>query len=330
LKKNKTNGKEEGILEGARLVIRKEAEAVRQLEGRIGPEFERAVEIILKCKGRVIVTGIGKSGHIGRKIAATLASTGTAAFFLHPAEGTHGDLGIVQRKDCIIAISKSGDTNEFSLLLPIFKRLGVPIIAITGNVDSPLAQKSDVILNVSVDEEACPNNLAPTSSSTASLVMGDALAVALLLKRDFSQDDFAFLHPGGNLGKKLILTVADVMHTNEEIPVVTEDTGMKETILEMTSKRLGVTTVVNSEKQLSGIITDGDLRRLVERTDKIFSLTAREAMTRRPKTIRKDALAAEAVNIMEQYSITSLIITDGNNRPVGIVHLHDLLKAGVV
>jgi len=330
LKKNKANGKEESILEGARLVIRKEAEAVRQLEERIGPEFERAVEIILKCKGRVIVTGIGKSGLIGRKIAATLTSTGTAAFFLHPAEGMHGDLGIVQRKDCIVAISKSGDTDEFSLLLPIFKRLGVPIIAITGNVDSPLAQKSDVILNASVDEEACPNNLAPTSSSTASLVMGDALAVALLLKRDFSQDDFAFLHPGGNLGKKLILTVADVMHMNAEIPMVTEDTGMKETILEMTSKRLGVTTVVNSERQLSGIITDGDLRRLVERTDKIFSLTARDAMTRGPKTIKKDALAAEAVNIMEQYSITSLIITDGNNSPVGIVHLHDLLKAGVV
>jgi len=317
-------------LEGARRVIRKEAEAVISLENRIGPEFGRAVEVILNCTGRVIVTGMGKSGLIGRKIAATLTSTGTAAVFLHPAEGMHGDLGIVQRDDCILAISKSGETDEFFLLLPIFKRLGVPIIAITGNVQSPLAQKSDVILDVSVREEACPNNLVPTSSTTASLVMGDALAVALLLRRGFSQDDFAFLHPGGNLGKKLILKVADVMHTGSEVPIVTEKTNLKETILQMTSKRLGVTTVVGGKGQLTGIITDGDLRRLVERTNKIFSLSARDAMTVRPKTISQDALAAEAVNTMEKYSITSLVITDGENKPMGIVHLHDLLKAGIV
>jgi arabinose-5-phosphate isomerase len=317
-------------VEGARQVIRKEAQAVLRLEERIGPEFESAVEVILNCTGRVIVTGMGKSGLIGRKIAATLTSTGTAAIFLHPAEGMHGDLGIVQRNDCIIAISKSGESDEFFLLLPIFKRLGVPIIAITGNIQSPLAQKSDVVLDVSVREEACPNNLAPTSSTTATLVMGDALAVALLLRRGFSQDDFAFLHPGGNLGKKLILKVVDVMHTGSEIPVVTEDTNMKETILEMTSKRLGVTTVVDGGGRLRGIITDGDLRRLVERTDKIFSLNARDAMTCGPKTISQDALAAEAVNIMERYSITSLVITDGENKPMGIVHLHDLLKAGIV
>ncbi len=323
-------GSLKGSIEGARQVIRKEAEAVIQLEDRIGPEFERAVGIILNCTGRVIVTGMGKSGLIGRKIAATLTSTGTAAFFLHPAEGMHGDLGIVQRNDCIIAISKSGETDEFFLLLPIFKRLGVPIIAITGNVRSPLAKKSNVVLDVSVREEACPNNLAPTSSTTASLVMGDALAVALLLKRDFSQDDFAFLHPGGNLGKKLILTVADVMHTGAEVPVVIETTNMKEAILEMTSKRLGVTTVIDGDGQLTGIITDGDLRRLVERTNKIFSLTARDAMTHRPKTVSQEALAAEALNIMEQHSITSLIIIDGEKKPVGIVHLHDILKAGIV
>jgi arabinose-5-phosphate isomerase len=321
---------DEGILQGARRVVREEARAVRQLESRIGPEFEKAVEIILSCRGRIIVTGIGKSGLIGRKIAATLTSTGTAAFFLHPAEGMHGDLGIVQRNDCIIAISKSGETNEFSLLLPIFKRLGVSIIALTGNVQSPLAQKSDVVLDVSVKQEACPNNLAPTSSTTAALVMGDALAVALLLKRGFSQDDFAFLHPGGNLGRKLILTVADVMHTGEEIPVVVETTNLKDTILVMTSKRLGVTTVVDDAGCLSGIITDGDLRRLVERTNRIFSLTARDAMTPGPKTISADALAAEAVNTMEKHSITSLIITDGDHKPTGIVHLHDLLKAGIV
>jgi arabinose-5-phosphate isomerase len=317
-------------IEGARQVIRKEAEAVSRLIDRIGPDFERAVEIILNCQGRVIVTGMGKSGLIGRKIAATLTSTGTAAIFLHPAEGMHGDLGIVQRNDCIIAISKSGETDEFYLLLPIFKRLGAPIIAITGGVTSPLAEKSDAVLDVSVDQEACPNNLAPTSSTTASLVMGDALAVALLLQRGFSQDDFAFLHPGGNLGKKLILKVADVMHTGSAVPIVAETTNMKEAILEMTSKRLGVTTVVDDGGRLSGIITDGDLRRLVEKTDRVFALTASKAMTRRPKTISQEALAAEALNVMEQHSITSLIITDGANKPVGIVHLHDLLKTGIV
>ncbi len=329
-KDGKRSPHQEDILQGARRVIREEAGAVRQLEDRIGPEFEKAVRIILQCRGRVIVTGIGKSGLIGRKIAATLTSTGTAAFFLHPAEGMHGDLGIVQRNDCIIAISKSGETDEFSLLLPIFKRLGVPIVALTGNVESPLAQSSDAVLDVSVEQEACPNNLAPTSSTTATLVMGDALAVALLLKRGFSQDDFAFLHPGGNLGRKLILTVGDVMHTGAEIPMVIESTSFKDTILEMTSKRLGVTAVVDESGRLSGIITDGDLRRLVEKTDRLFSLSARDAMTPGPKTIPADALAAEAVNTMERYSITSLIITDGDRRPTGIVHLHDLLKAGVV
>ncbi len=322
--------RDDDIIQGARRVVREEARAVRQLESRIGPEFEKAVEIILRCRGRVIVTGIGKSGLIGRKIAATLTSTGTAAFFLHPAEGMHGDLGIVQRNDCIVAISKSGETNEFSLLLPIFKRLGAPIIALTGNIQSPLAQKSDVVLDVSVAQEACPNNLAPTSSTTATLVMGDALAVALLLKRGFSQNDFAFLHPGGNLGRKLILTVADVMHTGEEVPVVLESANLKNAILEMTSKRLGVTAVVDDAGRLSGILTDGDLRRLVEKTDKLFALTAGDAMTPEPKTIEEDALAAEAVNVMERYSITSLIITDGDRKPRGIVHLHDLLKAGIV
>jgi arabinose-5-phosphate isomerase len=321
---------EKDIIQGARRVVREEAQAIHQLENRIGDQFEKAVRIILGCRGRVIVTGIGKSGLIGRKIAATLTSTGTAAFFLHPAEGMHGDLGVVQGNDCIIAISKSGETDEFSLLLPIFKRLGVSIIALTGNVQSPLAQSSDAVLDVSVEQEACPNNLAPTSSTTATLVMGDALAVALLLQRGFSQDDFAFLHPGGNLGRKLILTVAEVMHTGEEIPVVVESTNFKDAILEMTSKRLGVTAVVDDAGRLSGIITDGDLRRLVERTDHLFSLAARDAMTPDPKTISADALAAEAVNTMERYSITSLIITDGDHRPTGIVHLHDLLKAGVV
>jgi arabinose-5-phosphate isomerase len=289
------------------------------------------VELILKCKGRVIVTGMGKSGIIGKKIAATLTSTGTAAFFLHPAEAIHGDLGMVRkRKDVVIAVTKSGDTDELYQLIPLFKRLAVPIITLTGNPNSPVAEKSDVVINVSVGEEACPYNLIPTSSTTATLVMGDALAIALLEERHFSSEDFALLHPGGQLGRKLLLKVSDIMHTGDQIPIVSEETNIKDVILEMTSKRLGTTTVVNKKGELVGIFTDGDLRRLVERTDKIFSLKAKQAMTENPKTIDGNELAAKALNMMESYSITSLVITNGKREPVGIVHLHDILKAGVV
>ena len=318
------------IKEKAKEVIRKEARAVLDLERKIDDRFVKAVELILKCKGRVIVTGIGKSGIIGKKIAATLTSTGTAAFFLHPAEAIHGDLGMVRKNDVVIAITKSGDTDELNHLIPLFKRLAVPIISFTGNPHSPVAEKSDLLIDVSVNEEACPYNLIPTSSTTATLVMGDALAIALLEERHFSSEDFALLHPGGQLGRKLILRVADIMHTGDQIPMVSEETNMKDVILEITSKRLGTTTVVNEKGKLVGIFTDGDLRRLVERTDEIFSLKAKQTMTKNPKTIDGDELAAKALNMMESYSITSLIITNGKKEPVGIVHLHDILKAGVV
>jgi arabinose-5-phosphate isomerase len=318
------------IIEKAKEVIRKEAEAVLNLEKKINSEFQKAVEMVLRCKGRVIVTGMGKSGLIGKKIAATLASTGTSAIFLHPVEGLHGDLGVVRRDDVVIAITKSGETEELQQLFPLFKRLGVPIISLTGNPRSPAAEKSDVVLDVSVDEEACPNNLVPTSSTTAALVMGDALAIALLEERHFSAEDFALLHPGGYLGKRLLLKVKDIMHTGNNIPVVTEDAGMKEVILEMTSKRFGATTVVNEKRELVGIFTDGDLRRLVEKTEEVFQLKAREVMTRNPKTISEEELAAKALNRMEFYNITCLIVPDGKKEPIGILHLHDLLKAGVV
>jgi len=318
------------IIEKAKEVIRKEAEAILNLEKKINSEFQKAVEMVLRCKGRVIVTGMGKSGLIGKKIAATLTSTGTAAIFLHPVEGLHGDLGLVRRDDVVIAITKSGETEELQQLFPLFKRLGVPIISLTGNPKSPAAEKSDVVIDVSVDEEACPNNLVPTSSTTAALVMGDALAIALLEERHFSAEDFALLHPGGYLGKRLLLKVKDIMHTGTDIPIISEDANMKEVILEMTSKRFGTTTVVNEKKELVGIFTDGDLRRLVEKTEEIFKLKAREVMTRNPKTISEEELAAKALNRMEFYNITCLIVPDGKKEPIGILHLHDLLKAGVV
>jgi arabinose-5-phosphate isomerase len=317
-------------LEKAREVIRKEAKAVLDLEKKLNSEFEKAVKTLLHCTGRVIVTGIGKSGIIGKKIAATLNSTGTPAVFLHPTEGVHGDLGILRRNDVVIVVTKSGDTDELELLLPVFKRLGVPIITFTGQMNSPIAEKSDIIIDVSVEEEACPNNLVPTSSTTATLVMGDALALALLEERNFSPEDFALLHPGGNLGKKLLLKVNDIMHTGSQIPVVNEQSGMKETILEMTSKRFGATTVVNDKNELVGIFTDGDLRRLVEKTDDIFKLKAIQVMSTNPKTIEGDELAAKALNLMEFFNITCLIIANKERKPEGIVHLHDLLKSGVV
>jgi arabinose-5-phosphate isomerase len=314
----------------ARQVIRSQAEAVLSLENRIGLEFEKAVETILNCRGRVIVTGMGKSGIIARKIAATLTSTGTAASYLHPAEGVHGDLGIVRREDVIIVVSKSGGTDEVYQLFPVFKRLGIPIIALLGNLNSPVAEKSDIVIDVSVTEEACGNDLIPTSSTTAALVMGDALAIMLLEERHFSPEDFALLHPGGNLGRRMLLRVEDVMHTGGEIPVVKEEDSVKDAILEMTSKRFGATCVVNRKGELVGIFTDGDLRRVVEKTPDVLSLKAKDVASPNPKVISKEALAARALNLMEYFNITCLLITDKGKKPVGIVHLHDLLKAGVV
>jgi arabinose-5-phosphate isomerase len=320
--------------EQARRVLRIEAEAVAALIDRIDASFEHAVEMILLCEGRVVVTGMGKSGLIGKKIAATLASTGTPALFLHPAEGIHGDLGMVTRGDTVIALSNSGETEEISRMLPSLKRLGIGIIALTGNPESTLAKNSDVVINVGVKEEACPLGLAPTASTTAALAMGDALAVALLDKKGFKEEDFACFHPGGTLGKRLLLRVRDLMHTGDDVPIVTNTTLIKDAIYEISSKKMGITSVVNKDGKLVGVISDGDLRRWIERTEKsgenLLSKKAEEIMTKKPKVANKDSLAAEAVAIMEKNSITCLIVADAASKPEGVIHLHDLLKAGVV
>ena len=320
--------------ERAKRVLKIEAEAVAALVNRIDEQFEKAVEMVLKCKGRVVVTGMGKSGLIGKKIAATLASTGTPALFLHPAEGIHGDLGMVTRGDTVIALSNSGETEEVALMLPSLKRLGIKIIALTGNPESTLAKNSDVVIDVGVKEEACPLGLAPTASTTATLAMGDALAVVLLDQRGFKEEDFACFHPGGALGKKLLLRVRDLMHTGDDIPIVSEETLIKDAIYEISSKKMGVTAVLNASGKLVGVISDGDLRRWMEKTEKsgenLLAKKAVDIMTRKPKVAKKDSLAAEAVALMEKNSITCLIVSDHDARPEGVIHLHDLLKAGVV
>lgn len=319
------------VIENAKRVLRIEAESIQSLIERIGEEFLQAIDILLFCKGRVVVTGMGKSGIIGKKIAATLASTGTPALFLNPAEGIHGDLGMITKGDVLIAISNSGETEELNKILPLIKRLDIKLISLTGRLNSTLAMISDVVLDVGVKEEACPLGLIPTASTTAALAMGDALAVALLEKRGFKEEDFAFYHPGGTLGKKLLLKVEDLMHKGKDIPAVYEDASMKDAILEISSKKLGMTSVLDNKGKLSGIITDGDLRRLLEKgeTD-IFRIKANDVMTRNPKTIKGNELAAKAVSIMEQHSITSLMVVNEDNKPEGIIHLHDLLKTGVV
>ncbi len=311
-------------------VLRIEAEAIHALIGRIDQRFKRAVEILLSCSGRVVVTGMGKSGLIGRKIAATLASTGTPAYFLHPAEGVHGDLGMVSRGDAVVAISNSGETEELVKILPALKRLSVPLICLTGNLRSTLAKNSDVVLDVAVKEEAGPIGLVPTASTTAALAMGDALSVALLDRRGFRPEDFAYFHPGGSLGKKLLLKVKDVWHSGEAIPRVREKTGLGDVILEMTSKKLGMTTVVNARGKLAGVITDGDLRRLLEHEAQPMRLKASHVMTKTPKVIDAESLAAKALEVMEKNSITVLVVADRSRRVLGVLHLHDLLKSGVV
>jgi arabinose-5-phosphate isomerase len=321
-----------GLLEEAKKVLQIEAEAVFSLIDKVDTNFIKALKLLYECKGRVVITGMGKSGIIGEKIAGTLASTGTLALFLHPAEGMHGDLGMVSKEDVLIAISNSGETEEINRLLPSIKRLGIKLIAMTGNINSTLAQNSDVVLDVGVKEEACPLGLVPTASTTATLAMGDALAVALLKKKGFKEEDFAILHPGGTLGRKLLIRVEDIMHTGDEIPKVTKDTLMREALFEMTSKRLGVTTVVDDKDRLIGIITDGDLRRLIEnrKDEDIWDFKAGQVMTKNPKTISAKALGATAVAKMEEHAITSLLITNKQKKLIGIIHLHDLLKAGVV
>ncbi|GAM08798.1 arabinose 5-phosphate isomerase KdsD [Geobacter sp. OR-1] len=319
------------ILEDARRVIRVEAEALLTLAERIDGEFERAVDLILASKGRVVVTGMGKSGLIGLKIASTMASTGTPAFFLHPAEGIHGDLGMIMKGDVVIAVSNSGETEELIRILPVIKRLGATLVSMTGNMASTLAGAGDVVLDISVKEEACPLGLAPTASTTATLAMGDALAVALLQKRGFSAEDFALFHPGGALGKKLLLTVNDLMHAGDATPLVSETTLMREALFEITSKKLGITGVVDATGGLVGVITDGDLRRALEQGIDIMNQSAGALMSKNPKRIKSSELAARALQQMEQYAITSLFVFEDDTKltPVGVVHLHDLLKAGI-
>ena len=317
------------VLETARKVLRIESEAVSALISRLDDNFERAVEIILSSAGKVVVTGMGKSGIIGQKIASTLASTGTSALFLHPAEGVHGDLGVLMKSDVLIALSNSGETEEILRLIPAVKRLGTPMIIMTGNTGSTLAGYSESVLDTGVAEEAYPLGLAPTSSTTAATAMGDALAVALLEQRGFNAEDFASLHPAGSLGKKL-KKVTEYMQTGSDIPRVAPGTPMKETILEMTKKRLGVTGVFEDDK-LVGIVTDGDLRRALEHGDEVFLKWAGDIMTHNPKVIEETALVESALNIMDEYSITSIFVVAADGATVlGIVHLHDLIKAGVL
>jgi arabinose-5-phosphate isomerase len=317
------------ILNKAREVIRLEAEAIAALEKRIDANFERAVDLLLGCRGRVIVSGIGKSGIIAQKIAATLSSTGTAAIFLHAAEAAHGDLGVVMRGDVVICVSKSGGTEEFYPLIPLFKRLEIPIVAMTGNYHSPLAERADVVLDISVAKEACPHNLAPTASTTAALAMGDALAVALVEKRHFSREDFALRHPAGALGKKFLLRIDDVMYSGDKIATVDENATIDEVIFEITRKRFGGTCVISPDGRLAGIITDGDLRRLLKHRRSIEGLVARDIMTREPKTVHLGTLAAQVLEIMEEHDIMQMVIVDAEHHPVGMIHLHDLLKAGI-
>lgn len=298
---------------------------------RLGSDFEQAVDVIHHSKGRVIVTGIGKSGLVGKKIAATLASTGTPAFFLHPAEACHGDLGMVTADDVILAISNSGETDELVELIPYLKRFNIGLILMTGDKNSTLAKISDVNIDTAVREEACPMGIVPTASTTAALAVGDALAVALLIKRGFKEDDFAAFHPKGSLGKKLLIKVSDLMHTGKSVPKVLPDTPMTETVIEISSKRLGITAVVDTEGKIKGIITDGDLRRGIEKWGhRLFKMPASEVMTENPKTIPADALAVKALSIMEQLSITSLLVPDSRGKPKGIIHLHDILREGIV
>ena len=307
-----------------------ERDAVATLIERVDESFARACELMLACTGRVVVTGMGKSGHIGGKIAATLASTGTPSFFVHPGEASHGDLGMVTRQDVVIAISNSGETPEVLMILPLFKRMAAPVIAMTGKPASTLAKAADVHLDVSVAQEACPLNLAPTASTTATLAMGDALAVALLETRGFTSEDFALSHPGGALGRRLLLKIRDVMRTGDALPRVAPGTPLTQALLEMTRKGLGMTAVVDAADHVIGIYTDGDLRRTLDHGIDVRGASIDEVMTRGGKSVAADHLAVEAVQLMEKHKISALLVKDANERLEGVVHMHDLLRAGVV
>ncbi|PLX61969.1 KpsF/GutQ family sugar-phosphate isomerase [Sedimenticola selenatireducens] len=311
-------------------VIHNEASAIQALSDRINGDFAHACGIMLNCEGRIVVTGMGKSGHIGSKIAATLASTGSPAFFVHPGEASHGDLGMITAKDVVLALSNSGETSELLTILPLIKRLGVPLIAMTGNPQSNLAQQADVHIDVSVAQEACPLNLAPTSSTTATLAMGDALAIALLEARGFTEQDFARSHPGGSLGRRLLLMVSDVMVTGEQIPRVSDRASLKDALLEMTRKGLGMTAIIDEQGRIAGIYTDGDLRRTLDRPIDIRNCLITDVMTHGSTTARADMLAAEVLKIMQEKKINSLFIVDDRQIPIGALNMHTLLLAGIV
>ncbi len=314
----------------ARRVLEIEARTLTELIASVDGSFTAACEHLLACRGRVIVTGMGKSGHIGNKIAATLASTGTPSFFVHPAEASHGDLGMITSDDAVIALSNSGETAEVLTILPVIKRKGAILIGMTGRPDSTLARLADVHLHVSAREEACPLNLAPTSSTTAALAMGDALAIALLEARGFTAEDFALSHPGGALGRRLLLSVDDVMHSGERLPTVPVSASLAEALLEMTRKGLGMTTVLDQQGMLAGIFTDGDLRRMLDRGIDVRKATIAEVMSSKPVTIESGHLAAEALQVMETRKINGLIVCDKQHRPIGALNMHDMLRAGVV
>jgi arabinose-5-phosphate isomerase len=321
---------DENLLELGRQTLRIEAEAVDALIGRLDETFVHACRICLECKGRIVVTGMGKSGHIGSKIAATLASTGTPSFFLHPAEASHGDIGMITREDVVLAISSSGETEEIVTLVPHIRRLGVPLISLTGNANSTLAREASVNVNVSVPAEACPLNLAPTASTTATLAMGDAIAVALLKSRGFTEEDFARSHPGGSLGRRLLLHVEDVMRKGDAIPRVAADAPLSDGLLEMSRKGLGMTVIVGADGKPVGVYTDGDLRRTLDRQIDVHRTRMDEVMTRGGRTIGPKELAAEAVHLMDEHRITALMVVDADNTLVGALNVHDLLRAGVV
>lgn len=318
------------VLEMARRTVEIEARALNGLAGRLGEAFVHAVQAVLDCKGRVVVMGMGKSGHVGRKVAATLASTGTPAMFVHPGEASHGDLGMVVPGDVVLAISNSGESDELGAILPALKRLGVTLLAMTGKPDSTLARHADIVLDSAVDEEACPMNLAPTASTTAQMALGDALAVALLDARGFKEADFARSHPGGSLGRKLLMHVRDLMRSGDAVPTVRPDASFNELLREMTKKGLGFTAVVDSEGRAAGIFTDGDLRRLIERGADLRTLTAAQVMHPGPRLVREDALAVDAAGVMEQHRITSVLVIDADGRLVGALNSNDLMRAKVI
>ncbi|WP_293267060.1 KpsF/GutQ family sugar-phosphate isomerase [Neptunomonas sp.] len=327
---NKTNDNTKFFIESAVRTIKLEAEAVSDLLSYLDDSFERACHLMMECTGRIIITGMGKSGHIGSKIAATLASTGTPAFYVHPGEASHGDMGMFTSKDVVLALSNSGETSEIVTILPLIKRMGAPLISITAHPLSTLSQAANANLHIGVEKEACPLGLAPTSSTTTQLVLGDALAIALLEAKGFSAEDFAFSHPGGSLGRKLLLKVKDIMHSGDDIPIVEQGTPINTTLIEVTEKRLGMTTVVNQSGALIGIFTDGDLRRTLDQELNLKKTPIETVMTPHCTTISGDLLAAEALKIMQDKKINALIVCDSQNRPTGALNMHDMLKAGVI